>query len=108
MIEYMEKVSDLETTCNYELDCLPLLLESIKASKATLHALYSQLQELTKQYEAGRISFTRIQDSQKEIIQTELNRIDYAKQLYYLKYKYRMIALFDVFENNPIDGEAYE
>lgn len=95
-------LNELRASCKYDLEYLPLLVESIKAKKITLHVLYSQLQELTDQYDAGRINYTRIQDIQREIIHVELSRIENAKHIMQIKYKYRVLALYDVFDNYPI------
>ena len=101
-LKHDDYVKELIASTQYELDCLPLLLESVLAYKETLQLLYSQLREMTDLYDAGRISHVRIQDLQKDIIQTELSRIERARQLLYLQYKYRMTALYDIMANIPI------
>lgn len=101
-LRYKETVHNLETACRYELEYLPLLIESIIASKISIGILYSQLQVLTEQYDYGRVSSSKIYDVQKEIIQVELSRIEYAKQVLSIRYRYRMMALYDVFEGQSI------
>lgn len=102
-LRYANSLNDLRASSSYDLKRLPLLVESIKTHKSTLKVLYSQLQELTEQYDAGRINYTQIQDVQREIIQVELSRIEQVKQVLQIKYKYRNLALFDIFDNCPIN-----
>lgn len=98
-LNYRNNIDDLVSSSRYELTSLPLLLESIIISKTTLTVLYSQLHELTSQYDAGRISYTRIHDLQSEIIQEELSRLLNIKKLYTIQYKYRAMSLYDVLHN---------
>lgn len=102
-LKYKDVINNLMASTRYELECLPLLIESIIASKKTICVLYLQLQDLTEQYDYGRVSSLKINDVQKEIIHEEISRIEYAKQVFSIKYKYRMIALFDVFEGRSIN-----
>lgn len=101
-LRYTDEINNLKASCRYELESLPLLIESIIASKTAIRVLYSQLQELTEQYDYGRVSASKITDVQKEIIQMELSRIEYAKQAFLIRYKYRMNALYDVFEGRSV------
>lgn len=103
-LQHESSLNELRASCKYDLECIVLLVESFKTQKNTLHVLYTQLQELTDQYDAGRINYTRIQDVQSEIIHVELSRIENAKRIMQIKYKYRVLALFDVFENCSIQN----
>ncbi len=106
-LKYKDTINNLMASRRYELESLPLLIESIMASKTAIRVLYLQLQELTEQYDYGKVNSLKINDVQKEIIQEELSRIDYAKQVFKIRHKYRMMALYDVFEGKAITAYNY-
>lgn len=104
-ISYMrhsKNVEELTSTTRFELESLRFILNSIILSKEILTTLYAQLQIITEQFDSGRISYAKIQDLKKEIMQTELKRIENIKRFYIIRYKYRLLSLYDIIDNSVI------
>lgn len=100
-IEYDSRVLEYTNECRYLLSYLRVLVDNIKADSATLDmlALKMERQMMTAGY--GKTDFLDINETRRQIIQTENQRILKIKAIYEIVFKFRKEAAYDLITNSP-------
>ena len=95
-IEYERQLKDFENTVRYEIANACLQRRLIETDGEIIEMLWKKLETLQNAFSAGKVDFGRIQETRRQILQAEINRISRIKGFYETVFRYRANALYDI------------
>lgn len=100
--ELEHKNSKLEYLSNikYDLDCIPVLLSSIKEDLNQNELILKKINILKTNVHYGKVDMEKIIQAERYLIENELRCISNIENLYLIIYKFRAVSLIDVRDNS--------